>query len=124
MVFVFCIVLPVLTPKDKSFLGFPTPNKNDKSDALPSLSMVEVEARDEGTSLFDWLCKPHIFGGIASTILMRICSRPSFYLTEGFLEKVLVFQLVVSAIWLQKTELPSDGFFSCFFVASHTFLMI
>jgi len=58
-------------------------------------------ARDEGTSLFDWLCKPHIFGGIASTILMRICSRPSFYLTEGFLEKVLVFQLVVSAVCAQ-----------------------
>ena len=47
MVFVFCIVLPVLTPKDKSFLGFPTPNKNDKSDALPSLSMFAMKLRPE-----------------------------------------------------------------------------
>lgn len=65
--------------------------------------------KDESTTLFEWFCDPHVFGGVIAWVTMRICSRPAFQVTEAFLERFLVLLLVVSVVSSQtipKEMLP------------------
>lgn len=65
--------------------------------------------KDESTTLFEWFCAPHVFGGVIGWVTMRVCSRPTFQVTEAFLERFLVLLLVVSVVSSQtipKEMLP------------------